>query len=68
MPQYEIETAAGESQIVRARDESDACRRAGIDDAVVAPEADVQGWRAVTATGDPAGRVREHNRMRFRRD
>ena len=68
MPQFEVESASGESQVLRARDATDAARRAGVSDPEVAPEADVHGWREVTASGEPAGRVREHNRMRFRRD
>ena len=68
MPQYEYESASGESQILRARDAADAARRAGVPDPEVAPEADVQGWRDVSASGEPVGRVRDHNRMRFRRD
>lgn len=67
MPKYEIETATS-VQTLRARDEADACRRAGIEGADIAPEADVQGWREVLASGEVVGRVREHNRMRFRRD
>ena len=68
MPQFEVESASGESQVLRARDAADACRRAGVDDPEVSPEADVQGWREVMASGEPAGRVRDHSRMRFRRD
>ena len=68
MPQYEVETAPGESRVLRARSAEDAAARAGIAGASVSPRADVQGWREVTASGEAAGRVREHNRMRFRRD
>ncbi|MEL6616435.1 MAG: hypothetical protein AAFQ43_11900 [Bacteroidota bacterium] len=68
MPKYDIEKASGESQTLRAKSDADACARAGIGDAVVAPEADVQGWREVAVEGEVVARVREHNRMRFRRD
>ncbi len=68
MPQYELEHASGESRILRARSVEDAAARAGMDGASVAPEADVQGWREITAASEVVGKVREHNRMRFRRD
>ena len=68
MPQFEVETATGKSQVLRARNVEDAAHRAGWTDATISPEADVQGWRDVVASGEAVGRVREHNRMRFRRD
>lgn len=68
MPQYDTETASGESRTLRARSMDDAVQRAGWEDACIAPEADVQGWHEITASGEVVGRVREHNRMRFRRD
>lgn len=68
MPQYEVEIAGKAPARVRGRDPEDAVRRAGLADAAVEPEPDLQGWRDVTASGSVVGRVREHQRMRFRRD
>ena len=72
MPQYEVQTPAGEVRRIRARDIVDAARRAGLaeGDLRVETEADVQGWRLIQSTASPesVGRVREFARMRFRRD
>jgi hypothetical protein len=74
MPQYELDAAgpARSSGRQRGRTPEEAVRLAGeVPDAstlVVAPEADGEGWQAVTVDGVPSGRVRPHQRMRFRRD
>ncbi|MEM1057264.1 MAG: hypothetical protein AAGI52_17230 [Bacteroidota bacterium] len=72
MPQYEVETPDGDLQRLRAKTPEDAARRAVLvdtsDQVALAPEADVQGWRTITLEGQEVGRVRVHNRMRFRRD
>ncbi|MDX1420333.1 MAG: hypothetical protein R3181_10235 [Rubricoccaceae bacterium] len=74
MPQYELD-AVGPARFSgrrRGRTPEEAARRAGqVPDAsalAVAPEADREGWQAVTVDGVPAGRLRPHARMRFRRD
>lgn len=73
MPQFETERLGGaEARIGRARDAEDAVRRA-FD---VPAEARIQvgppdlrdAWCAVSVDDTPAGRVRPHARMRFRRD
>ena len=68
MPQYEVEIPGAAPRRLRARDAEDAIRRAGLADATVGDEADVHGWHSVTASGEEVAKVREHNRMRFRRD
>ena len=68
MPQYELELAEEENRILRARSVEDAVFRAGRPDAVVDSSPDVQGWRSISEKEIRIGRVREHNRMRFRRD
>lgn len=72
MPQYEVESAPEPARMVRARTPANAIRQsAGLpDDARVEvgePEAG-SGWCAVTVEGEPWGRVRPRDRMRFRRD
>ncbi len=60
------------SGLVRGRTPDEAIRRAtDVPDAVeiaVEAEADVHGWQTVLFDGAPMGRVRPHQRMRFRRD
>ena len=76
MPQFETERsdASGhpDAATVRALDAADAVRRAfGLapDVAVTLGVASPRdGWATVTVDGEPAGRVRPHARMRFRRD
>ena len=74
MPQYELEAVgpARFSGLQRGRTPEEAVHLAGgvPDDQtlVVAPEADREGWQAVLVDGQPAGRLRPHQRMRFRRD
>jgi hypothetical protein len=74
MPQYELDAVgpARFSGLQRGRTPEEAVRLAGgVPDPgtlVVAPEADREGWQAVTVDGQPSGRVRLHQRMRFRRD
>jgi hypothetical protein len=74
MPQFELEVLSPRPAIglYRGRSPDDAVRMAaGLDDSVrieVAAQEDVQGWREITVDGLPAGRVRLHQRMRFRRD
>ena len=74
MPQYEVELSRPTRIRTRQRglDPADAVRQAADlpADAQVAveAEADLKGWSAVTVEGEAAGRVRPHQRMRFRRD
>lgn len=74
MPQYELEAVGRPpvSGLHRGRTPEEAIRRAaGLDAAVpvqVATVEDVQAWQEVTIDGTPAGRIRLHQRMRFRRD
>lgn len=74
MPQYELrEVGPGRlSGLYRGRDIADAVRRAlDLDAGVVIevdPPAGGAAWQEVTVNGAPAGRVRLHQRMRFRRD
>lgn len=74
MPQFELDGVgpARFTGLTRARDAEDAARRAGaapvgepVD--VAAPEGP-DGWQAVRVGGSDAGRLRAHQRMRFRRD
>lgn len=74
MPQFELEEV-GEGRVSglrRGRTAEDAVRRAigPHQDAVVgvAADEDLQGWQEVTLDGRPSGRIRLHQRMRFRRD
>lgn len=74
MPQYELD-AVGPNAVcgrVRGRTPEEAVRRAAAVPAetpvYVEDEADLHGWRAVQIDGAPAGRVRLHQRMQFRRD
>lgn len=74
MPQYELEGVgpARFTGLERGRTAEDAARRAGTipDDQPVEvgePEGP-QSWQAVAVGGVPAGRLRLHQRMRFRRD
>ena len=73
MPQFETEPPEGSPpRVLRATDAADAVRRA----LSLPPETPVaigdpsprDAWAEVTAAGEPAGRVRPHARMRFRRD
>lgn len=68
MPQYDVEITGQQPRRLRARDAEDAARRAGVESPRLGDEADVQGWREVRKEGEVVGRVREHHRMRFRRD
>lgn len=76
MPQYELALSVSSSGPIdglhRARSAEEAVRRGmRLDDGVdidINEEADVQGWQAVAVGGEPVGRVRLHQRMRFRRD
>jgi len=74
MPQFELDAVGPESVsgLFRGRTPEEAIRRAGgVDDevpVVVVSEEDVQGWQQVEIDSTPAGRVRLHQRMRFRRD
>lgn len=73
MPQFELDEVGSERAggLHRGRSAEDAVRRATStphDVAVSVGEEDVQGWRAIEIDGRPAGRVRLHQRMRFRRD
>lgn len=74
MPQFEFESVvpAAESGLHRGRSPEDAVRRAAraddTADVQVADDEDLHGWREVRIDGIPAGRLRLHQRMRFRRD
>ena len=78
MPQYEVQLTPGAPPLrVRARDAEDAVRRAtaqasgdGVAVNAVTLGAAEPGswWREASIGGHPWGRVREHSRMRFRRD
>ena len=73
MPQYEFRSASAAAPARhRGRTPADAVARAlGVDRSTVdvSDGADEQGWQAVTVSGEPAGRIRDHAaRMRFRRD
>ena len=74
MPQYELD-AVGPRNVfacVRGRTPEEAIRRAvevAEGAAVeVEGEADLHGWQTVRIDGEASGRVRLHQRMRFRRD
>ena len=68
MPQFEVQPADQPARFVRARSPEDAVRQLDADaDALGDPE-DGTGWRSVTQGGEPWGRVRPRDRMRFRRD
>lgn len=74
MPQFELDSVGSDrvSGLFRGRTAEEAVLRAlerqpGAPLAVAAAE-DVQGWREVLLDDAPAGRVRLHQRMRFRRD
>ena len=74
MPQYELDHVgpAGYEGRVRGRTPEEAVRRAtGLADeaaVIVSDDADLHGWQEVHIDGEPAGRVRLHQRMQFRRD
>ena len=74
MPQYELEDVGpgAFSGRTRGRTPAEAVRRAAAlpdaADVTVDEEADLHGWQAVHIDGEPAGRVRLHQRMQFRRD
>ena len=71
MPQFEVEPQDQPAVSVRARSEADAvARQSGADVASVElgePEPG-SGWQTVSVGGQPWGRVRPRDRMRFRRD
>ena len=74
MPQFELENVGAKrfSGLVRGRSAEEAVL--GVMDTSeeaalrVATETDVQGWQDVVLDGQASGRVRMHQRMRFRRD
>ena len=70
MPQFEAAPLNGPSVFVRARSPEDAvAEAAGRGGAVeVGEAAPGSGWREATVGGEPWGRVRPRDRMRFRRD
>ena len=72
MPQFETERPGKSAAVVRAADLEDAVRRAfGVPAGtvvVVGPPSPRDAWAPVVVDGAPAGRVRPHARMRFRRD
>ena len=73
MPQFELEQVGpdGFSGLVRGRTPEEAIRRAtrlsGERTVTIGLEVDVQGWQPVQVDGVLSGRVRPHQRMRFRR-
>ncbi len=70
MPQFELAPTSGPVTFARARSAEDAVRRQlAVDDAVEIGEAEAgSGWQEVRVGGQPWGRVRPRDRMRFRRD
>ncbi len=74
MPQYELDAVGPEavSGRTRGRTPEEAVRRAATlaDEVAVEVEADtdLHGWQTVRIDGEPAGRIRLHQRMQFRRD
>ena len=74
MPQYELDTAGpvAFSGLTRGRSPEDAVRRAGgVPEESRVEVGEPEGpeeWQAVRVDGEPAGRLRAHQRMRFRRD
>jgi hypothetical protein len=74
MPQFELERVGPRAinGLYRGLDAIDALRRALEIDAetpvAVGESSGAAGWQEVTLDGAPAGRVRLHQRMRFRRD
>lgn len=74
MPQFELENVGPVqySGLMRARSAEDAIARSsqiGPEmDLEISSETDVKGWRVVMIDGAESGRVRLHQRMKFRRD
>ncbi len=72
MPQFEVELTTPEpiAGLYRGRNAEDAVRNAlGYSSPIdIGDEEDLLGWRQVDIGGESAGRVRLHQRMRFRRD
>ena len=74
MPQYELDAVgpAAVSGLHRGRTPEEAVARAAAlpegTPLTLDPEPDDHGWQAVRLGGAPSGRVRLHQRMRFRRD
>lgn len=74
MPQFELDAVGvgAVSGLVRGRTAEDAIRRAaGVPDhepVEVAEAEEADGWQSVRIGGAEAGRLRAHQRMRFRRD
>ena len=72
VPQFETAPLDGPAVFVRARSPEDAVRdaagRGGAVDVEVGAAAPGSGWRDAAVDGEPWGRVRPRDRMRFRRD
>ena len=69
MPQFETAPLDGDPAFVRARSPEDAVAKAAGGGAVeVGEAAPGSGWREAAVDGEPWGRVRPRDRMRFRRD
>ncbi|MEM9997798.1 MAG: hypothetical protein AAF809_08860 [Bacteroidota bacterium] len=72
MPQFEFDPAETNApvQLIRGRDAADAARRvlAVPVDTIAITAPDEEGWQTVTEDEAVAGRLRLHQRMRFRRD
>jgi hypothetical protein len=73
MPQFELEDVGPESftGLRRGRTPEEAARLAGgipAEAVLVLAEPDREDWQTVALDGQPAGRIRLHQRMRFRRD
>ena len=74
MPQFELDNVGPTDffGLVRGRTAEEAVRRGASISAeatlTVTSEADLQGWQDVVMDGEVSGRVRLHQRMRFRRD
>ena len=74
MPQFELDEVGPKqiSGLVRGRSAQDAVQKCeGMPETAqvaITEKADVQGWMAVSVEGQASGRVRLHQRMKFRRD
>ena len=69
MPQFEVAQHGQDPVFVRARDAADAVgRRSGAAAVALADAEPGSGWQDATVDGEPWGRVRPRDRMRFRRD
>ena len=74
MPQFELDTldGAGSTSKIRALNEEDAIRRAGLcgdsENIVIGDSENIAGWRTVLIGGEIRAHIRPFQRMQFRRD